>query len=265
MLDLARSTRFVARQNRRRTNATQCSAAFSRTKTDAVATGSRATASARQGWANEIWASFVSTIDGALRSYYNIIEFSDDPNCVLRVGRMEVERTVSLAGGIIIAAGETIGTIHLWNEHLPAFSPAGPDVRWAVDMRQRVTRSLVLLARFVDRDDDWRELRAFRGEAAFSSRTGDKQLQRVAKHYGFERKVAPSSMLRQLHDFGECFSAWGLTRVYNPAALARQRFFRRYQELWLSRAVLTARYGENAAETGGCPPSGVGEDLQWSC
>jgi hypothetical protein len=36
---------------------------------------------------------------------------------------------------------------------------------------------------------------------------------------------------------------WGLTRVFNPAALSRQRFLRDHNELWISRSVLVTLYG----------------------
>jgi hypothetical protein len=200
-----------------------------------------------QGWRDELWALMAGAVDGVLRVYYNIIEFTDDPDCVFRIGRTEATRRVLLSDGTEICAGETIGTIHFWNEQLPPFSPSGPDVHWAVEMQRRVSRSFAALARFVQAHTVWEEVRAFRGEAALSSRIGNVQLQRVAHHYGLEPVPVPNSVLRQLHDLGECFSAWGLARAYNPRALSRQRFFRPYQELWISRTVLIARHGAYAA------------------
>ncbi|HEX3881077.1 MAG TPA: hypothetical protein VHW66_00315 [Stellaceae bacterium] len=203
------------------------------------------------GWRDELWALFMGVLDGALRSYYDIVEFTDDPTCVFRVGRVEAERAVRLSDGIHIRAGETIGTLHFWNEQLPPFPRSGgPRLCWAVDMQRRVARSLGMLAQFVESDPRWRDVRAFRGEAALSSRIGETQLRRVAHRYGFERIAAPPSVLRQLHQLGECFSAWGLTRAYNCAALPRQRFFRRYQEVWISRATLIARHAGNPERAG---------------
>jgi hypothetical protein len=200
-----------------------------------------------QGWRDELWALMAGAVDGVLRVYYNIIEFTDDPDCVLRIGRTEAARRVLLSDGTEICAGETIGTIHFWNEQLPPFSPSGPDVHWAVEMQRRVSRSFAALARFVETHAVWRGVKAFRGEAALSSRVGNIQLRRVAHHYGLEPVPVPNSVLRQLHDLGECFSAWGLTRAYNPRALSRQRFFRPYQELWISRTTLIARHGAHTA------------------
>jgi hypothetical protein len=45
-------------------------------------------------------------------------------------------------------------------------------------------------------------------------------------------------------------TGYGLTRVHNPAALARQQFLRRIYEIWISRATLLALYGEPPAARG---------------
>lgn len=193
-----------------------------------------------QGWRDEVWALVVGAVDGVLRSYYGVAPFTQDPRCLFRIGRTQLRDAVSLADGTRIEAGEAIGTLHFWNEHLPQFSGAGPNVGWAVTMQRRVAYSLRALAHFVERDEAWRDIRAFRGEAALSSRLGDVQLARVVQRFGFEDVAHAPSMLRQMHDVGECFSAWGLARAYNPVALAHQRFFRPYHDLWISRATLVA-------------------------
>lgn len=210
-----------------------------------------------------MWAAVIGMVDGALRSYYHIVEFTDDPACVFRIGRTQAVRALMLSDGTEIRMNETIGTLHFWNEHLPPFSRSGPDIHWAVEMRKRVRRSFAELARFIETDADWREIRAFRGEAALSSRLGEVQLRRVARNYGLERVPVTPSILRQLHEFGECFSAWGLARAYNPTALSRQRFFRRYQELWISRASLVARYDTPAPANYDRPPLTGAEHLRW--
>jgi len=208
-----------------------------------VRAGGAAADAEQQRWRDEIWALVIGAVDGALRTYYGVVAFTDDPACVLRIGLGEARHAIRLAEGAEIAEGEPIGALHFWNEQLPPFSHSGPDIRWAVEMHRRMTRSLTLLAAFVERDPVWRDVRAFRAEAALSSRIGSRQLSRVTRRYGFECVSEPSTLLRHLHEFGECFSAWGLARAYNPAALAHQRFFRPYHDLWISRATLIERYG----------------------
>lgn len=217
----------------------------------------------RQRWADELWGAVVAALDSLLRSHYHIVEFSDQPTCVLRIGRMEAARSVLLSDGTSIRTGETIGTIHFWNERLPAFPRSGPNIHWAAEMHRRVAGSFVELARFVETDPDWQEMRAFLGEAALSSRIGDVQLRRVAHHFGLEAIEAPPSIFRQLHEFGECFSAWALARAYNPNALPRRRFFQRHQELWISRTALLGRYGKLHKPDGARPPTGDRGVRQW--
>ncbi|HTZ36901.1 MAG TPA: hypothetical protein VMB84_12790 [Stellaceae bacterium] len=224
----------------------------------------QAVAVAGERWHDELWSLVVGAFDSMLRSYYGVVPYTDDPQCVLRVGRTQARTRTLLADGTEIGIGEIIGTVHFWNEHLPPFPPCGPDLRWAAEMRRRVVRSLRELARFVEREPEWRELPAFRAEAALSSRLGDIQLRRVVGRLGFECVSDPSGWFRHLHDVGACFTSWGLTRVHNPAALSRQHFFRAYHDLWIGRTMLMSRYGEEGRagasagerwhELGRCPP-----------
>jgi hypothetical protein len=77
-----------------------------------------------------------------------------------------------------------------------------------------------------------------------SARLGAAQVQRLAGRYGFERLPRDPSILRRLHALGDSVTLWGLTRAYNPAALARQPFLRDHHELWISRAALLERYSD---------------------
>jgi hypothetical protein len=189
------------------------------------------------------WVILVSSVDALLRTYHGIAEYTDDPACIFRVGLGQARQPMHLADGAEIEAGEPVGSLHLWNEHLPPYANGGPDLAWASNMRRRVSRSLELLAEAVERDPAWRGVRAFRGDATLSRRLGEVQIRRLAERFGFERVPSPSSMLSQLHFLGDCFNAWALTRAFNPAALERQGFLRGRCEVWISRCSLLDRYG----------------------
>ena len=210
-------------------------------------------------WPDELWAGSISLFDALIRTYYGVYEFTDDPACVLRVGLGQARAPVSLSDGTRVELGDLVGTLHWWNEHLPRYSPNGPDLGWACAMRNQVLRSLRLLADYVEIETAWREIRAFRGEAALSTRLGILQVQRVAGRYGFERVPADFSFLRRLHAFGESFTLWSLTRAFHPAALARQPFLRDHHELWISRTALLGRYGrgQTQAATAAALPNGA--------
>jgi hypothetical protein len=210
--------------------------------------------SASTRWPDEIWASSVGLVDALIRTYYGIHEFTDDPECVLRVGLGQARTAMTLADGTRLKGGELIGTLHFWNEHLPRYAPEGPNFSWACAIRDQMQRSLCSLAEYVEREPTWREIRALRGEAALSTRLGILQVQRVGERYGFERvPLTDHSFLRRLHAIGEGLTLWCLTRAFNPAALSRQPFIRDHHELWISRSSLLERYGRPR------PQAGMGE------
>jgi hypothetical protein len=198
--------------------------------------------SASAAWPDELWAGSVGWADAILRSYYGIYEFTDDPDCVLRVGLSQARAPVSLSDGTDIEVGELVGTLHFWNEHMPRYSERGPDLGWACAVRDRVIHSLRAFSEYVESEPGWRDIRAVRTETAIPARLGALQIMRVFHRYGFERVATDSSLLARLHGLGECFVLWGLTRAFNPAALPRQPFLRDHHELWISRATLRMRY-----------------------
>jgi hypothetical protein len=200
---------------------------------------------------DRFWVTLVGSVDSMLRAYHGISEYTDDPACVFRIGRGPAREPMRLADGTTIAAGELVGSLHLWNEHLPPYTNGGPDFAWAIDMRRRIPRSLQLLAEIIEREPAWRGVRAFRGDATLSRRLGETQIRRLAERHGFERVPSPSSILRQLHFLGDCFNAWALTLAFNPAALQRQSFLRGRCEVWISRPALLDRYGRTARRSRG--------------
>jgi YkoP-like protein len=212
-------------------------------------------------WRDEVWAGSVGWFDTILRTYHGIHEFAEDPACVLRLGLSQARAAVALADGTQILPGDLIGTLHLWNERLPRYSSGGPDLAWACEMRDRVASSLGALAEYVDSEPGWREVTAFRADAALSSRLGEAQLQRVARRYGFEPVPQRPSWLGRLYALGDSVTLWGLARAYNPAAVPRQPFLRERCELWISRVALLARYAGRGARSAIHPPSTIAASM----
>jgi hypothetical protein len=205
--------------------------------------GTDAEDGARETWRDGFWAFAVGAVDACLRRLNGIDEFCDDPACLIRIAPDEARRAIALSDGAQIRAGDPVGVLHLWNEHLPRFPVHGPDLRWASEIRRRVERSLAALAVHIEADARWREARALRADAAFLSRIGAFQMSRVARRHGFEAVAVPPSIGGRLHAFGENFLLWGLARAYNPPALRRRRFLCDRHEVWISRERFLARYG----------------------
>lgn len=205
---------------------------------------------------DDFWMALVGSVDAVLRSIHGIHEFTEDPECVLRIALIRASRPVTLSDGAQIGAGEPIGALHLWNEHLPRYSERGPDLAWACEIRRLVLHSMRLLATHVEREPGWQAVQAFCAATMLSRRLGDMQIRRLAARHGFERIEPPPSILGELHALGDCFNTWALTRAFNPAALSRQPFLRGRCELWISRAVLLDRYG-SARKSAEAPPERV--------
>jgi hypothetical protein len=131
-------------------------------------------------------------MDAAMRSIHGIYDFTDDPDCVLRIASGHASHGLTLSDGTAIAEGEPVGALHLWNEHLPRYSDRGPDVAWACEMRRRMLHSMRLLTAYVEREPGWQSVRAFYAATMLSNRLGDRQIRRLAGRY-------PNSVLRRLH------------------------------------------------------------------
>lgn len=203
-----------------------------------------------ENWSDELWAILVGSVDATLRYCYGIYEFTDNPDCVLRINLSDAREPVTLTDGTAIEIGDPIGSLHFWNEHLPRYSDFGPGLSWASEMRRRVALSMRALADHVDANSAWNGVHAFMAHAAFSSRIGIVQLDRVMRRLGFEWVPGRRATLAALAD---AITGYGLARVHNPAALARQPLFRRRHEIWISRSALFDRYGRGASAEGVSP------------
>jgi hypothetical protein len=207
------------------------------------------------GWSDGAWAGTVGWCDAMLRRLYRIREFTDDPDCVIRVGLRPARGSLVLSDGTRIEAGETIGTLHFWNEHLPRYAARSPGLGWACEMRRLVVHSLGALACYIEIDPAWRDIKALHAESALSSRLGVSEMIRLAHLYGFEAPGTPRSFLQRLHDFGDDFLLWGLARTFNPAVLPHLRFFRPHRDLWISRFSLLQMYLPRCRINGSAPTS----------
>lgn len=193
------------------------------------------------GWIDRSWALLVGAGDVVLRRWYGVRQFTDDPACVLRLALAPAPYDIGLSDGTRIEAGETVVILHLWNEQFPRFRLSGPDLRWAIDVRRRLRRSFKALAQHLERDPAWKDIRGIHACVTFGSRRRLCQIRRAAAGFGFEL-LEDGAPTESLHDRGEDFLIWALTRAFNPAALRRQPFRRDRTELWASRERLLTLY-----------------------
>lgn len=198
----------------------------------------------------------IRRLDAHLRRKQGIFEFCDDSRCLLRVSVEPAEMDLEFADGTIVRAGEPVGVVHLWNEHLLTIPRDGADLRWAMSMRQSMQFTLHELAIAVQTDPRLMRAKAFGGTALFVSRGGPSQVAKMASRFGFEL-VADNrkpSVLRSTHDFFQNFLVFGLQWAFNPAGLRGKDFLRPREPLYMPRRALLDRYevapkGRNALQT----------------
>jgi hypothetical protein len=190
---------------------------------------------------DRLWALLMRVADAGLRRWYGVREFTDDPSCLLRLALAPAPREVTLSDGTRIEAGETVIMLHIWNEQVPRFRLGGPDLRWAIDVRRRLRRSFWALAKHLEEDPAWTQVRGIHACVVFGSRRRREQIRRAAEHFGFEL-IGDGAPAKGWHEWGEDFLIWAFARAFNPGALRRSPFWRDRTELWISREALLRRY-----------------------
>lgn len=209
---------------------------------------------------NGLIARAIRRLDAHLRRKQGIFEFSQDPRCLLRISVDPAEMDLHFADGTEVKAGEPVGTIHLWNEHLLKIPSDGADLRWAMAMRQLMRFTLRELASAMQTDSRLQRATAFGGTAVFASRGGPSQVAKMASRFGFEwiPDTRNPSLLRRIHDFFQNFLVFGLEWAFNPAGLRGKDFLRPREALYMSRDALLERYAPQPKEDALLAPVAAG-------
>lgn len=202
------------------------------------------------GLPDGLLARSIRCLDAHLRRKQGIFEFCKDPRCLLRVSLEPAEMNMEFADGTRVSAGEPVGVVHLWNEHLPTIPRDGADLRWAMAMRQLMQYTLRELAAAAQTDPRLRRAEAFGGTALFASRGGPPQVAKMASRFGFEWVAdhRKPSILRRIHDFFQNFLVFGLQWAFNPAGLRGKGFLRPREPLYMSREKLLEQYDQAPKE-----------------
>ena len=195
----------------------------------------------------------VRLFDGLLRRAYGVIEFCDDPQCLLRVQLARCRRLLRLTDGTEVRRGEPVLMLHLWNEHVPPMGPAGPDLRWAAGVHWRLIRSLRHMAALVVTDPPLAKVQAVGGATVLFPLDDDGSPARLMRRLGFDVVPRPPGRLGRCGEFWENLYAWALMWAFNAPTLHRKQLLRLQRtEVWMSRQRLLERYGD----AGGADPSG---------
>ncbi len=186
----------------------------------------------------------IHALDPLLRRCYDVYEFTDDRECIIRIALRAAQSNVALQRGGHVRSGEAIVELHLWNEQLPLVSHNGVDMAWGALTDRQVRRSLNLLATHLAA---YPNVVALHGEAAFGCQMGQQQRVRFAGRYGFEIVNGKPGLRRRVRHFCDDFLFWGLTRTFNPHGLKGKPLHRTRYDVWMSRSELDRRWGAIAA------------------
>jgi hypothetical protein len=173
-----------------------------------------------------------------------IRQFSDDPECLLRVAVGRSPQEVRLTDGTRVGRGEPVAEVHFWSDHFLPYPPGGPNLAWAANMRKRTSRSLGLLAASLGREPWLAEVKAVHGEMALLSPSAWPGWKRLFERLGFQSIDAPrpAGFVRRFHDFWQSFLILGLVWASNPAGLRGRTLTLKRYHMWISRDALVARY-----------------------
>jgi len=186
----------------------------------------------------------VRLIDALLRTSGGIYEFTDDPECILRIQLKRATHDVNI-GNERILKGEPVLAVHAWNECMPKLPEVGATMEWALRLRRMVIHSFRLVAREMQDDSRYAQVQAVCGESAlfsFSDHTGGT---RLMQHLGFT--VLPYHRpLGRFGEFWENLFSWWLMWTYNYTSLNSREFLRLQRtEIWMTSDEFIRRYGEN--------------------
>jgi YkoP domain len=188
-------------------------------------------------------------IDGALRHWHSIVEFTSDPTCILRIRVGRLERDLVLADGTSARAGDRFIDLHLWNEQIPAMPKQGASIAWARQMHVCFQQSLQQLARYLAARPDLEDACVVRCTLMFAGPERDCQMIRLLGRYGFELVpgTTPPTLGERARWFGENILTSLMVLTRNAASLRRDTLRRGRTRVFMSRRTLEQRYGSGAA------------------
>jgi len=187
-------------------------------------------------------------LDGVLRRWQSVIEYTHDPACILRIKFGRLEQDFVLSDGTACHAGERFIDLHLWNEQVPAMPKEGASIAWARQMSLCFQHSLRQLARYLASRADLDDISLVRCTMEFGGRERNDQMVRLIRRYGFE--LVPSATTVTMGEralrFGENIHISLMVLARNAAALRRDTLRRGRTRVFMSRKVLEQRYGRGA-------------------
>lgn len=188
----------------------------------------------RPSWIKRQLQSGVFFIDSLIMKRDHVYEFSDDPQCILRIQLMPSHHAITL-GDQQVNKGDTVLVVHVWNERIPHIPPGGADLAWALKMRRQVIYSFKLLAKEVGEKPIYDTVVALYGDSVLFSSNSHTGGLRLIQSLGFT--VLPfHHPLGKFGVFWENLFSWWLMWAFSQVS-QDSRDFRHLErtEIWMSK------------------------------
>ena len=191
-----------------------------------------------------IMRTLIRSFDAALCQAQGVFEFCDDKACLFRLQLTRSRRDLLLSQGVL-PKGSAVLELHLWNEHIPALPPAGPDLVWASQTRCLFINSLHAVGRQIAVDPRLANVKAVSGVSVLLSAGDRSSGERMIHRLGFE--VLPyHNRLGRFGVFWENLYSWWLMWAFNPVSLNHRQLVRLQRvEFWMLASEFRLRYGES--------------------
>ena len=196
------------------------------------------------------WASFSSAstrsmrrlircFDAQVRRAVGVIEFTQDPECILRLRRTTLHRSLILPDASL-PKGTPALEFHLWNERVPPLPPSGADLAWALHVSRSLIRSFRMAGAYLATELAEASPQAVGGTTVLGPASGTSA--DVLARLGFH----PQPCSNPLGQFGEGWEnayTWSLMWACNPVSLRGKHPLRlRRTEYWMSVSAFVERF-----------------------
>ena len=188
----------------------------------------------------------IRAFDGWLAQTEGVFEFTQSPDCILRLRHGRARETIRLTYAIIPAGAPTV-EIHLWNERIPPIPATGADMAWAGWMARRFIGSFLLVAHYMQSEPGFESVRAVCGVTVLADASADSSGAKILTHMGFTL-LPYHNRLGRFGEFWENFYTWWLMWAYNAVSVRRRSMLSlRRTEFWMEVGAFLRRHSASVS------------------
>jgi hypothetical protein len=188
---------------------------------------------------------FVFGLDAQLRKTNGVFEFTQHPECIIRIAYAEAPREFQFCDAVV-RKGAPVIEMHIWNEQVPRMDGGGKlTIAWASRFKRAWITSFRELCRYLDARPERDGIQAVWGDMALQNDATAERMIWLCRGVGLERLAdgPPPSPLGLVHHFGQNMLGLLLALAVNPASAKLEILTRNRTPVGMSRASLFRLYG----------------------